>query len=171
MQTPEIPLRPPPPEPTPGGYVPRYVSPHGFARGLPARLAEWAQRMGADRSLPWAGLGICEDMKLAAAILNKREWLEAMRLSDDPKAQEFAAELLDDDETLDAAWNAAEHARALPKGTDTLDLVAVTEALDAAALQAQATNRSIRLVLEQAGVADDQTTDDELPDLLRALLA
>ncbi len=29
-----------------------------------------------------------DDLELAASILNKREWLEAMRLSDDPKAQE-----------------------------------------------------------------------------------
>lgn len=157
---------------TPPHYgAPGYVSPYGKPRGLRRRLAEWADKMGSDRSLPWAGLGIIGDLKLAASILNKREWLEAMRLSNDPDAQRFAAELLADDESLDAAWNAAEHAKALPKGTDTLDPVAVTEALDEAATKAQATNRSIRRVLEQAGVADDQTTDEELPDLLRALLA
>lgn len=159
------------PEPTATAPPSRYVSPYGKPAGLPRRLAEWAQRMGTDRSLPWAGTGIIEDLKLAAAALNKREWLEAMRLSDDPEAQRFAAELLDDDETLDAAWNAAEHAKALPDDVDKLDPVAVVETLDATALQAQATNRGIRRVLEQAGVADDQTTDEELPDLLRALLA
>ncbi len=148
-----------------------YVSPFGKPTGLKRRLLEHVERMGRDRNLPWLGTGIIEDLKLAAAILNKREWLEAMRLSNDPEAQRFAAELLDDDETLDAAWNAAEHAKALPDDVDKLDPVAVTEALDAEATKAQATNRSIRLVLEQAGVADDQTTDEELPDLLRALLA
>lgn len=155
----------PPPLPSPG-----YVSPYGKPRGLRARLVQHRATLGS-HSVPWTGLGLVADVDLIMQILNKREWLETMHKSDDPDAQRFAAELLADDETLDAAWNAAEHARALPKDTDTLDPVAVTEALDEAATKAQATNRSIRLVLEQAGVADDETTDEELPDLLRALLA
>ncbi len=154
-----------PDPPTPG-----YVSPYGKPRGLRARLEKHRATLS-QNGLPWHGLGLIADVELIMQILNKREWLEAMHKSADPDAQRFAAELLADDETLDAAWNAAEHAKALPDGTDTLDPVAVTEALDAAALQAQATNRGIRRVLEQAGVADDATTDDELPDLLRALLA
>lgn len=156
---------------TPPHYgAPGYVSPYGKPRGLRRRLAEWADKMGSDRSLPWAGLGIIGDLKLAASILNKREWLEAMRLSNDPDAQRFAAELLADDESLDAAWNAAEHAKALPKGTDTLDPVAVTEALDAEAVAAQRIVRAVRAGLERNGLADENTPDEMLADLLGVLL-
>lgn len=155
----------PPPLPSPG-----YVSPYGQPRGLRARLAQHRANLS-DRSYPWHGLGLIADVELIMQILNKREWLKAMHRSDDPAAQRFAAELLADDETLDAAWNAAEHAKALPKGTDTLDPVAVTEALDAEAVAAQRIVRAVRAGLERAGLADENTPDEMLADLLGVLLA
>lgn len=159
-------MDPDPKAPAPPGYV----SPYGRPRGLRARLAKHRANLS-DRQYSWHGTGIIDDMELLMKFLNKREWLEAMRLSPDPEAQQFAAELLADDETLDAAYDAATHVKAIETDDIADDPVAVTEALDAEATKAQATNRGIRRVLEQAGVADDATTDEELPDLLRALLA
>ncbi len=147
-----------------------YVSPHGKPRGLARRLAEWAERMGTDKGLPWAGLGIIRDLQMATHILNKREWLEAMRLSDDPEAQRFAEELLGDDETLDAAWNAAEHVKAAVPEFDTLDPVAAIETLDAAAVEAQRDYRAVRAVLVDAGALADDDTETPIADLVRALM-
>lgn len=148
-----------------------YVSPYGKPAGLARRLAEWADRMGTDRSLPWAGTGIIEDLKLAAAALNKREWLEAIRLSDDPEAQRFAAEALDDDETYEAANDAAAHVTGLPDEPHALEPVETIEKLDARVVELQRQVRGLRDVLEQSGVVDDETPDDDLPAILRALLS
>lgn len=150
--------------------TPGYVSPYGKPRGLRARLEKHRATLS-QSGLPWHGLGLIADVELIMQILNKREWLEAMHKSDDPDAQRFAAELLADDETLDAAWSAAEHAKALPKDTDTLDPVAVTEALDAEAVAAQRIVRAVRAGLERAGLADENTPDEMLADLLGVLLA
>lgn len=40
-----------------------YKSPHGKLEGLHDRISEWIKRMSNDHSLPWAGLGIIEDLK------------------------------------------------------------------------------------------------------------
>lgn len=148
-----------------------YVSPYGKPRGLASRLAEWAGRMGADTTLPWAGLGIIEDLKLAATILNKREWLEKLRLSDDPDAQRFAAEALEDIDELETAETAAEHVQGLPDEKHALPAVETIERLDAEAVKGQRAMREIRDLLEAQGVVDEATPTDDLPGILRALLS
>lgn len=148
-----------------------YVSPYGSPRGLAARLADWAVRMGTDRNLPWAGLGVIEDLKLAAQILNKREWLEKLHLSDDPDAQRFAAEALADDETLEAVQDAADRAQASAEKYSGADPVAVIEQLDEAALAARRDYAAVRDVLVQAGALADDDTETPVADLMRALLA
>lgn len=48
-----------------------YESPHGKPEGLRKRLDDWARRMSNNDSLPWAGLRIIEDIKLAVTLLPK----------------------------------------------------------------------------------------------------
>lgn len=157
-----------------------YTSPHGKPRGLARRLAAMAGRLGngADRHL-WAGLGIIEDLRMASHILNKREWLEHLRTSPDPDAQRFADELLADDETLEAVQDAASSTRT-PIAANTADSayrqptydpVATVEQLDDAAQGALHAYRQVRQVLEQAGVADENTPDADLPALIGVLLS
>lgn len=148
-----------------------YVSPHGRPAGLAARLGDWAGRISIDHSLPWAGLGIIEDLKLAAQVLNKREWLEKLRLSNDPDAQRFAAEALADDETLEAVQDAADRAQASNEKYSGADPVAVIEQLDEAALAARRDYDRGRDVLVQAGALADDDRETPVADLLRALLA
>ncbi len=143
---------------------PGYTSPYGKPRGLAQRLDEWAGRMGTDRSLPWAGLGIIGDLELAASILNRREWLESLRLSDDPEAQRFAAELLDDVDEWEAAEDAAAHIKSLPGEPHALPPVDTIERLDAE-------NAAVRDVLVSCGALAPGDKDTPIADLVRALLS
>lgn len=68
------------PEPTPGGYVPRYESPHGKPEGLADRLEAAADALGRNKILPWLGLGLHTDL-LAAAV--------ALRAAGNPPAVEY----------------------------------------------------------------------------------
>lgn len=144
-----------------------YQSPYGRPRGLAKRLADMAARMGTDRALPWLGLGIVEDLIMAASILNRREWLEKLRLSDDPEAQQFAAELLDDADTLEAAEIAAAHVQGLPKEPHALDPVDTIERLDAFAVERQ----QIRDLLVEIGALAENDDETPVADLIRALLS
>ena len=40
---------------------------------LADRLEKWIERLGQDRSLPWVGLGLVEDLKEAIAALREKE--------------------------------------------------------------------------------------------------
>lgn len=148
-----------------------YVSPHGKPRGLARRLSDFTAHVcsGTGRHL-WAGLGIIEDLKLAAAILNKREFLESLRLSPDPDAQRFAAELLDDDETLEAVQSAADRAQQVGKYSGD-DPVQIIEQLDDACAAARRDYDAVRSVLVETGALADDDTETPVADLLRALLA
>ena len=42
-----------------------YKSQYGQPEGLRDRLGEWANRLGNDKSLPWAGLGLIADLEAA----------------------------------------------------------------------------------------------------------
>lgn len=143
-----------------------YISPYGRPRGLASRLLKMAQIMATDRGR-WAGTGIIEDLKLTASILNRREWLEKMRLSDDPAAQQFAAELLDDVDTLEAADDAAAHVQGLPKEPHALDPVVTIERLDKVAVERQ----QIRDLLVELGALAEGDDDTPVVDLIRALLS
>ena len=50
---------------------------YGKHEGLRERLLDWANRMSNDKSWPWVGLGIIDDIELAASLLP------------DPPMQEF----------------------------------------------------------------------------------
>ena len=99
-----------------------YVSPYGKPQGLAARLLEWAERMANDRSLPWAGLGIIEDIKLAAKFLNSREFLEHLRVHGDGEQARFAQELLDTVDTVDTTtstrWPNLNAGKPIPSPTE-----------------------------------------------------
>ena len=151
--------------------TPGYVSPYGKPGGLAKRLADWAERLPLDHSYPWVGTGILEDLKLAAAILSKREWLEAMRLSDDPEAQQFAAELLAVCDEWDAAEDACAYVRGIPGEDSALPPVDTIEKLDAAALAAQRDYGRVRDVLVERGALAHDDTETPVGDLVRALLS
>lgn len=143
-----------------------YISPHGKLPGLTDRLAAWADRFGTDRTLPWAGLGIIEDLKLAAQLLNLREFAEWVRVNGKPEHRQWADDILRLDETSDAVEGALSKA-----GLVNYDPPAAVELLERERDDARARVRSIRLVLERLGLVNDDTLDADLPDLLGMLLA
>lgn len=49
-----------------------YISPHGKAEGLGERLQKFSDQLATDRNIPFAGLGIIEDLRAAAALLEGR---------------------------------------------------------------------------------------------------
>jgi hypothetical protein len=53
-----------------------YVSPYGKPDDLAARLDQWAETLSKDNRYPWAGLGLIDDLKLAAATLEKKPVVE-----------------------------------------------------------------------------------------------
>lgn len=150
--------------------TPRYVSPFGKPRGLRARLAKHRATLS-QPGLPWHGTGFINDLELLMKLLDKREWLEAMRTSDDADAQRFAAELLDDADELETVETAAANVNGLPDEEHALPGVETIERLDAATVELRQRVAGMRAVLERAGVVDDGTPDEMLPDLLQALLA
>ena len=46
-----------------------YESPYGQNDGLGKRLAYWANQLSQNRTYPWQGLGIIDDLKAAAKLL------------------------------------------------------------------------------------------------------
>lgn len=46
-----------------------YTSPYGRPEGIAHRLIEWRRTLGADRTYPWAGTGLLDDLVCAAAML------------------------------------------------------------------------------------------------------
>ena len=155
-------VRPATPVANDHGYVPRYVSPHGHLVGLRARLAQWAARMGTDRSLPWVGLGLVNDLEVVVQLLNLREFAEWLKVQGPAEHQAFADDILRDQETIDAVGDALKHA-----GHEVDDPVQGVEALDREVRQVDA----IRQVLVDTGALAPDDQDTAIPDLLRALLA
>lgn len=54
------------------GYLSRgyeKTRPYGKAEGLADRLEEHAQRLATDKSTPWLGLGLYDDLRAAIAVL------------------------------------------------------------------------------------------------------
>lgn len=143
-----------------------YVSPFGKPQGLAARLAKWASDMGTDRNLPWAGLGIIEDLKLAAQLLNLREFGEWLRTHGSPEHRHFADELLRNEETLEAVDSALATA-----GLRNFDPVAGVETLQRERDQAGRDYRELRRVLVECGALSGDDADTPIADLVRALLS
>jgi hypothetical protein len=46
-----------------------YERPFGKPEGIEKRLAMWANQLGRDKTYPWIGLGIIDDLKCAAEML------------------------------------------------------------------------------------------------------
>lgn len=146
-----------------------YVSPYGKPAGLRARMAAHRKLLGTP-GFPWHGLGLVADLELVMRFLDCDEWLEAVRTGPDTELAALASDLMADRETLDAAYNAMQHVKGV-ETHDNDDPVSVIEALDKAATENEAFGRRIRDTLEQLGIVDDDTPDEQVPDLLRALLA
>jgi hypothetical protein len=49
-----------------------YISPYGKADGLSERLLKFADTFASDKRYPWAGLGIIDDLRAAAAVIDGR---------------------------------------------------------------------------------------------------
>lgn len=161
----DLPLRDDPPEPNQHGYVskPRPTHhQHGTVIGLPQRLAEWARRMGTDRMLPWAGLGIIKDMEIAVQLLNLREFAEWLRTKGDPAHQGFADEIVD---AYDALRTAGYATPSLATNVDGLDDENRQNEAQAMVLD------DVRKVLVETGALSADDRETPLPDLVRALLS
>lgn len=52
------------------GHMSNYASPHGKPEGMAARLRDHMKRLGTDKSLPWVGLGLIDDLACAASMLD-----------------------------------------------------------------------------------------------------
>ena len=50
-----------------------YISPHGKAAGLSERLLKFADTLSKNKSYPWLGLGLIDDLRAAAAIVEGKE--------------------------------------------------------------------------------------------------
>lgn len=151
-----------------------YESPHGKAPGLVARLLGWVDRMGTDRNLPWAGLGIIGDIKLAAQILNSREFLENLRTHGTPDEAEWAQILLADLDTLEAVESAVYTAgsrRDLGPDGQWTDPPRAIEILAEQATEAERDYRAVRDVLVSTGALSADDTETPVADLVRALLS
>jgi len=48
----------------------------GQAEGLRERLVMWADRLGKDKSFPWMGTGLIDDLRAAAGQPKKSEIVE-----------------------------------------------------------------------------------------------
>lgn len=46
-----------------------YQRMHGSEDGLAERLKMWRRQLGSDKSYPWLGTGICDDLVTAARLL------------------------------------------------------------------------------------------------------
>ena len=151
-----------------------YVSPYGRAPGLIGRLTLAVERMRCDRSFPWVGTGLIDDMEAILQLLNRREFLDHLRVHGDDDARRFAGELSADLDTIEATESAIEAAeRRGDWGPDGIpaDPPAAVEAITDAAIEAQRQFNLMRGVLVQTGaLADDDDTTDTVA-LLRALLS
>jgi len=158
-----------------------WKSPYGKPGGLVGRLVKTERRLRTDRSFPWQGTGLIEDLRAVIQVLNKREWLERMRLCDDRDAQEFAAEVMGDIDRLDyaelAAYEAGGRHDLGPDGRWTEPAQAIknlaeqVDEQEAAAAKAEQDYQAVRDVLVQVGALDCGDESTPVADLLRALLS
>lgn len=153
-------VRPDAPVANQHGYISTYVSPHGCLVGLRDRLQRWVDRCGRDRSLPWAGLGFINDLEAVVQLLNLREFAEHLRVNGTPEQQAFAADILADQETIEAVRMAVDTAGY----RDEPDPVRAVEIMDDEA-------RAVRKVLIDCGALASDDEETNVPDLVRALLS
>lgn len=156
-------VRPAPPEANQHGYTPPYVSPYGHLSGLRHRLRRALDRLGTDRSLPWVGLGLVNDLEVTLQLLNLQEFAEWLRVSGPPEHRAFADDILADQFTLEAVRDACDSAGQRNEP----DPVKAVENLQA---ELGAYDDMRRVLVDTGALADDDT-ETPLPDLLRALLS
>lgn len=156
-------VRPAPAEANQHGYTPSYVSPYGHLSGLRDRLKRTLARLGTDRSLPWVGLGLVNDLEVILQLLNLQEFAEWLRVNGPPEHRAFADDILADQFTLEAVRQAVDTAGQ----RDEPDPVKAVENLH----DELGTFDAMRRVLVETGALADDDHDTPLPDLLRALLS
>lgn len=148
---------------------------YGRAAGLVDRLATWQRRL----RQPGAGVpalgdapagafwgGLTADLGVVMQILNLREFGEWLRTNGPAEHREFAAELLANEETLeavDAALGAA--------GLQNFDPPAAVETLTRERDAAVNGERSVRAFLVEQGMLAEGDTTTPIVPLLRVLLA
>lgn len=140
-----------------------YVSPYGNVEGLRQRLAEWVDRLGKDRSLPWVGLGLIRDLEVTVRLLNLTEFAEHLRVHGTPEQQGFANDILADQFTLEALRAACDHA-GYPNEPDVVRAVERLEADSRIGDQ-------MRHVFVEVGALEPNDTETDIVALLRALLS
>lgn len=158
----------------PHGYVPRPVPlsrQYGAPAGMRARLANWQRILTRDRSLPWVGTGLIEDLRTTMQLLNLREFAEWLRVHGPAEHREFAEEILRNEEYVEAVDDAAERVQAIDGRPFILHPAATITALDEKALAARADYDAVRDVLVECGALADDDEETPVADLLRALLA
>lgn len=165
-----ITIHPPAPAPNVNGYTPRYVSPHGHLSGLSDRLAAVVERLRTDRTLPFVGLGLVEDLEAVLKLLNLREFAEWLRVNGAPEHGRWADDILDL-EQIGESFEAVQDAVRSASWTTEEDPVRAVEVMDGEIERLQEAHEEIRRVLIQCGAlaADDEQTD--IPSLIRALLS
>lgn len=121
----------------------------------------------------------------APQILTLTEFAERLRINGTTEEQRFAKEILDNEDDLDAAYQAALAAQAYLGDTALNDPVAVVEEfhrrVEAAAKEIreltkqvaveQRRHRDLRMIFVEVGAITDDDTESDLPALLRALLS
>lgn len=66
-----------------------YVSPHGKAAGLSDRLLGFAEALSTNRTYPWVGTGLIDDLRAAAALVDKRPVPPTMAEQMETENQEY----------------------------------------------------------------------------------
>lgn len=128
--------------------------------------------MRTDRSIPWLGTGLIQDIELVMQILNLREFAEWLRTNGPPEHARFAREILSMEETLEAFECATDRVKAdIACDPPATDPVSVVEVLDATACDAQRQLDRMRDVFCSVYALEDGDEETDLPDLLRALLS
>ena len=146
--------------------APGYVSPYGKMSGLRDRVADWVDRLGTDRALPWAGLGLIADLEAVLKILNLREFAEHLRLTGTAEQRQFADDILRNEETLEGVTQALADG-----GLRNYDQVAGVETLSRERDAAVREIEGVRTALIQVGALPPGDTDTPILPLLRVLLS
>lgn len=143
-----------------------YQSGYGKLPGLVSRLRQFRDRLG-QHDMPWFGMGLIADLELIMQLLTLDEYKDWLRTSGPEEHREFADEIDRLQLEVETVDDVAAHVEGLPAEEHALPGVETIEKLDERAKVTQ----GVRDLLSELGIADDQTTDDELVPLLRALLS
>jgi len=147
--------------------APAHTSPYGKLEGLPARFDALAQRLRKDRSFPWLGTGIIQDIDLMRKYLNLREYGEFLRTKGGGELGPLGDEILEACDAVDEKERLEEH-------IDEALGVATGETYDAALGRARdqaVTLEAIRETLVETGALAEDDSEADLAALLAMLLS